>query len=267
MTDPDNETDTPEHEIASDPAAEEPSSPPPPTPEQNEALQRARKAAHDKKPVEMVEALYESHLLDGLVRTTEDQWSALSFQDAEDVVAEAVDALYTKVASGGAVGGIVSFLRKVVQNKACDLHRVKKQHILMPPPDLELAINKTAAIEAVTDCGDAQPNGHPEPEPLDWEQRKRIALATARSLLPRLGQENVRRVMAYIFDAVEAGQEDISSPDIADALGLTSDTVRQARHRGFERLQRIAKEEKLVDKDFNLAALAGEDPAESGQED
>ena len=224
----------------------------------NEHLQRAAQAAKALKPVEMVEALHASFLLDGLVRRIKSNWSSFSFQDAEDIVSESVDVLYQTVLNGKPVGGITSFLNKVSFRKACDL-RAKRRHLTNFAPgssELETPSHDSAA-------GDEEDAPRIEDEMPEWEEAMKQSIATARRLLPRLGQENIRLVMSMIFDALEAGNQDITNQEIGESLGLSSDTVRQAKSRGFSRLQRIAQEEGILAKNFDLKTIGKETETES----
>lgn len=74
------------------------------------------------------------------------------------------------------------------------------------------------------------------------ERLRKEALYKARELLPLLGMENIRKVMATIFDAVEAGMDDLLDSEIAAAVDLSEETVRRLKSRGFERLRRLANE-------------------------
>ncbi len=81
------------------------------------------------------------------------------------------------------------------------------------------------------------------------------AVATARRLLPKLGQQNVQDVMRCLIDAVEAGEQDLPHRVVADALGLNQGTVRVLMKRGLDRLARAARAEGLVRADFELVKL------------
>ena len=52
-------------------------------------------------------------------------------------------------------------------------------------------------------------------------------------------------MMSQILDAVESGERTITAADIAATTGLTQDSVRQCRSRGFRRLERIVRDESL----------------------
>lgn len=76
-------------------------------------------------------------------------------------------------------------------------------------------------------------------------RRRTAAVRLARTLLPRLGQERGQQAMGYVLDAVERGEVHVPSQDVADALGLSDDVVRQSLSRGFRRLARLAAEQNL----------------------
>ncbi len=221
-------------------------------------LREANTAALAGDPMAMLIALYKSHVLDGICRRLAAAWGAIAFEDIQLLVAEAVDVLYEKVRNGGNIRRIVPYLLKVSTRKAYDFHESRCAVDAVDPADLETAVGKEARrrFESKERQAEASP-GEPVDD-LDYEERRRIALRIARGLLPRLGQQRIQDVMGYIFDAIEAGHEDISNEDIEDALGLSPETVRTAKSRGFARLSRIAKEEKLLPRDFDLLGLDSE---------
>jgi hypothetical protein len=51
--------------------------------------------------------------------------------------------------------------------------------------------------------------------------------------------------MGFLFDAVERGAVNVPSQEIAQALGMSDDVVRQSLSRGFRRLARLASDEGL----------------------
>lgn len=230
-----------------------------PSQAQRVALARAGVAASQGKAVEMVEALYQSHVLDGLVRKLTANWSALSADDIREIVAEAVAGLYRKVAQGGRVTHAAAYLYRVTLCRACDLHAARK---ISPVTDPAVVTIQSDAAVPWRGSGNSNPA---EGAGFDREEALPRALAAARRLLPQLGQENLRKVMAYILDAVEAGREEVSNPEIAEALSLTPDSVRQSRFRGFQRLARLAKDDRLVREDFAVLSAAGEDEAGTGE--
>ncbi len=97
-------------------------------------------------------------------------------------------------------------------------------------------------------------------------RRRTAAVRLARSLLPRLGQERAQQVMGYVLDAVERGDVHVPSQDIAEALGVSDDVVRQSLSRGFRRLARLGAAQGLdvqavdliEDPDFEPNDLTGD---------
>jgi DNA-directed RNA polymerase specialized sigma24 family protein len=222
-----------------------------PTQAQRDALERAGAAATKGDAVGMLEALHQSHLMDGLVGRIAAKWNGLTGDDAQDIVAESVTALYQKVREGGRVKHVGAYLYRATWGRACDLHASRKDAAVTDPAILVRQSDELLARES------QRAANRPDPglDPMEAVPR---ALVAARRLLPQLGQENLRGVMAYIFDAIEAGREEVPNVEIADALALHPDTVRQSRLRGFQRLTRLAKDDRLVREDFSV--LSAEDP-------
>jgi len=222
---------------------------------ENDFLLEANEAALAGDPIGMLTALYKSHVLDGLCRRLAASWNVIAFEDVQLLVAEAVDVLYQKVRSGEKIRRITPFLLKVAGRRAYDFHEKHRRIEAMDPADLESAAAAAARQGSSAGAEQASPATTRVVDSLDFEETRRIALRIARGLLPRLGQQRLQDVMAYILDAIEAGREDISNEEIEEALGLSSGTVRTAKSRGFSRLSRIAKEEKLLPEEFDLLGL------------
>ena len=188
-------------------------------------FQAAHKAAEEGNPVQMLDSLFQTGILDGIPRYIAAHWSDFDFADASVFAAAATDELYSKVHAGQKIRNVSAYLFKVALNKAHDEYEKRSKHV---------------SLDDVDDIADTRtmPSGPPLPR----EALKKKALQLARQFLNELGQENVQRVMAIYFDAIDKGIEDVSTADIAEALNLTEDTVRQCRSRGWRRLQRVAKE-------------------------
>jgi RNA polymerase sigma factor (sigma-70 family) len=213
-----------------------------PTDEQQRLLLRAKEAASAKDLKAMVEALYASGVLDGLVRRLGEKWSsALDAEDVDFAIAQATDVLYLAVTQGTRFTDLVAFLWKVADRRLCDRVRQRRRERPRDPADMERVV---AADDSTEDDG------------ADRERKRAQALAVARSVLPRLGQEHVQSVMAYVFDAVEAGREDVPNAEIAEALGLSNQTVRTSLSRGFKRLSRIALENGLAESGLDAESLS-----------
>jgi DNA-directed RNA polymerase specialized sigma24 family protein len=204
--------------------------------DQEAQLEAAKQAATQGQPLQMLEFLYKSHALDGLVRRLQSKWSRLPSADIDMAVAKAVDAAYDFLRSGKTIPGLVGFLWKVADRRAFDYSRLLRSEIATDP-------------KIIADV--AHPNaGIPGEEPDSGEDERgamiQRAVKIARKLLPRLGQETIRRVMSLVVDAAEEGLEDLPNRHIAELLDLSVDTVKQSKSRGFERLKRLAKEEGLI---------------------
>ncbi|MBD2771300.1 RNA polymerase sigma factor [Iningainema tapete] len=205
--------------------------------QQKELLTRAKEAAASGEPGKMLEFLHRSFVLDGLTRRIALKWRSLSRDEVDDIVAKAVDILYEAIRDGKKVSKLVPYLLKTCEHKACDYYRTRQNEKPVTPDDLEHIADQSSELEDDFDRSTKE---------LDWEEKRSRAIAIARSLIPRLGQHNVQKVMNYILDALSVDCVDISNAEIAEALGLSLDVVRQSKHRGFQRLERIVREEGLA---------------------
>lgn len=214
--------------------------------QQQELLAKAKEAATSGDAGTMLGALYQSGILDGLTRQIASKWRSLSLDEIGDIVAEAVDILYVAIRSGKKVLNLVAYLWKTSDHKACDYHRLGQHQRFVTSDDLERIPDQSSELEDDLDISTKKQ---------DWEEKRPRVIAIVRSLLPRLGQHNVQKVMTYILDALEANCMDISNAEIAEVLGLSLDVVRQSKHRGFQRLERIVREESLATNLNNFANL------------
>jgi DNA-directed RNA polymerase specialized sigma24 family protein len=212
--------------------------------QQDEDLARAREAAVSGDPLGMLEAIYRSSYLDGLKRAMERKWPSIPPPDVDYVVAQAVDALYAEVHKGGKVLNLTAFLWKVADRKAFDYDQMRQNERTTSPDELERIVNETeVATRPIHDAPDCEA----DKEVMEYEEKRTKAIALARQLLPRLGQQNIQAVMSYVIDCVEARREDVPQREIAEALGLTVDTVKTSLWRGFQRLDREARKEGITE--------------------
>jgi hypothetical protein len=150
-------------------------------------------------------------------------------------------------------------LLKAALNIANDRERARRMENPVAASDLaRMADRSAAAVDGQLYKSEAEQDDH--------DRKRKQAIAIARSLLPRIGESNVQRVMAYILDAVSAGEVDVPTSEIADALGLRSGTIRVLRMRGFERLAREARSAGVTDHEFALTELALDDDAHDEDE-
>jgi DNA-directed RNA polymerase specialized sigma24 family protein len=228
------------------------------TEEQDLQLEEAKKAAAGANPLRMVECLHKSRALAGLVRRLQSKWPGIASSEIDMAVAKAVDAAYEFIRTGKKVFQLVAFLWKVADRRAFDYHRSAVREIPTDP----------TILESVADPNSAAPGADDEERAEDERQKKvERAVKIARSLLPRLGQENVQRVMSLVIDAAEQGLVDLPNAHIADVLGLSLDTVKKSKSRGLQRLKRLAREEGLLD-EATLTEInnMGEEPADQDDE-
>lgn len=174
----------------------------------------------------MVRGVFAGGLADWLFFRAAKQYASLPPQDVQDCVAAAIGDAYKALASGTRISALPGYLLKATSTKAVDMLRQRRSEC---SSDMDAIANvRDPAIEAV------RQESH--------ERLRKEALYKARELLPLLGMENIRKVMATIFDAVEAGMDDLLDSEIAAAVDLSEETVRRLKSRGFERLRRLANE-------------------------
>lgn len=193
--------------------------------DQEALFQAATNAAEAGNAAEMLGALYQTGILDGIARHLVAQWTDFDFDDATSFVAEATDNLFSQVRAGRRIRTVPAYLFKVAQNKAIDEYGRRAKHVSLGDPENDLQ----------------DPRSLPEPASLPREALTRKALQLARQFLKELGQENMQKVMAIYFDAIEKGIGDVSTAEIAEMLDLSEETVRQCRSRGWRRLRRVAE--------------------------
>lgn len=169
--------------------------------------------------------LLASYVLDGITRTLQNKWPQMEGSVIEAVVAEAADVLYEAIAEGRVIAVPEGFLWKAAHNKLLKRHQA----------GLSVRVSFDESAEDHNRSDESSVDG-PEREAMRNE-----AIRFARSVLPRLGQTTIVQVMSVIIDCVEKGELYIDNQFIADTLGLTKETVRKAKHRGFKRLEREAQ--------------------------
>jgi DNA-directed RNA polymerase specialized sigma24 family protein len=229
---------------------------------QQRALQRAKETARAKDPKGMLEALAESGILDGLRRRLDfSDWGNLIHHiDRDEIVGKTVDEFYRRLSTGEEISHVSGWLAKVVKNKAAEFYRERQDE----PGEL----NELDAA-GVPARPDNRPRSQTEEErEAERDARRKRGLELARGLLPELSVSmNIKRVMAFIFDAVEQKVEDLQPIDIARALGLNPNSVRKWIERGFERLAARAREKGYTTQEFNLAEFPGRGGGDEDDED
>lgn len=204
-----------------------------------ELLRIAVEAAARRDERDYLVHLLGSHVLDGIIRDLERRWPGVDGSMVEAMVAEAADALYSKLAGGSLVRSPAGFLWRTANNKLVDYHHAEG----VVRESFELEQNQSE--DSMTD------------EP-DREVMRAEAIRFARSVLPSLGQTTVVQVMSFIIDCIEQGELYIDNKFIGDAIGLTPETVRKAKYRGFERLEREARRRGVV-LDSQVAEMVQDD--------
>ena len=194
-------------------------------------LERARIAAQNGRPADMIKDLTISGYIDGLVRRLSYTWGALPRFEIEICVANAVDSACEAIASGRPVSNLSSWLWKAAYNKAHDCWCGHYKFRLLDDTGLE---NIGGEYLSETELRNREERG---------EARRREAIRIARSMLPRLGGGQITDVMELILEAVENDIPELTSTELGDALGISPGAARKLLSRGFARLSRLARDE------------------------
>lgn len=204
-------------------------------------LERAVQAARAGDPVEMIRSLYASRILDKLAfRIHSEYFGKLTKEDIDECLAEAVADAFQTLSRGDPINFLVAYLLKATRNMACDLA------ILKPEPMSDELADALAADQPRHTIAERQIRDH----------LRVAALAHARRLLPLIGQENIRRVMEVILDAIEQGVVDLTDARIAELTDLSEETVRRLKNRALQRLRHQAE---LAGFDLNQYQVLDED--------
>lgn len=173
---------------------------------------------------------YPNRLVNG--RTLADRYSRVSREVRAEAVAEGVAALHDAIIKETPVPRPGGYVLKVADRLCAQEQRRQEQQA---SSDVLLDRDLLDARAPWADHEDAEIRG----------RRRSAALRLARNMLPRLGQQRAQEVMGYLFDAVERGAVNVPSQEIAHALDMSDDVVRQSLSRGFRRLERLAGDEGL----------------------
>ena len=215
------------------------------------AFLKARDCAIKGDANGMIVALYELPILDALKGHAQKQTlpgtPGISRDDADLLVAEAIDKVYQKARDGHMFKyGLRTYLFKAVRTTTIDFLRTRPPVTLVDFDD-DAVSNwvQTNSLRSTSALSNGDP--HQDISAIDRDELKAEALQIARQLVPKLGSEKNQNVMTYLLDAVMTGEEDVTNIKIAEALGYTHNTVAQCKKRSFERMARIAEAEGLGD--------------------
>lgn len=217
--------------------------------QREQLLQQAVDAAAAGNLRDVLDAIQQSEVFDGFLRRLCARWPSLHEMDLSAVLwSEVIDGFYIAIRRGERPANIAAWLWKVAWVKTFDLHGSRSRE--QPLTGAESSLEEQP--ESAWDDGEER-----------RAERVRKAIELARTLLPRLGEENVQLVIGYILDAYAAGRWDVSNHEIETSLGRTSECVRQWRLRGFRRLIREAKKEQLVNPEFDISQFEREAAGET----
>ena len=209
-------------------------------PDLKKALADAQESASKGDCPGMLQGLFNCMLLEGYARYFKRKYPELDSEDISDIIGIGTDELCERVLKGEKIISIKSYLWKVIDRKLSVFNANKR--LFNGPP--------------VENLGTKDPTFSEEERPDDEDEQQRDALLTlVESLIPRLGLVNAQNVMKYLLGCIRNGVQDVTSTEIGEALGLTPVNVRQSMKRGFERLERICREEKLIDESHSFSFL------------
>jgi len=204
---------------------------------QKEALERAKIAAINRDVVAFLGYLHASRFMDGAKRRLKAIYNAFDDERIHEILTVAADRLYEAIIDGKKIIFPAPYLWKIIINYAQDIYR--------SADEFKSLDEKNAAPK---DGVRRQPTRMIPLSSLEYEPEEarnaRIekGLEIAKSLLPKIGNQNVQQVMAYYIDAVAAGVEDVTAREVSEALGITESSVSKWKQRGIERLRRAAVE-------------------------
>lgn len=206
---------------------------------QKNLIREAQAFANQHDGMAMMESLFNSMLLEAMLCSYTYKYPDIDEDEIYDVIASAVDELLVEVNAGKNIRRLESYLWKVINNK---LYKVS------------IRLGKHYSIDE--SYQELQDPGHiSESYKMQKDEARAKAIEIAEGLLPRLGMTNVQDVMRYILVALKNGAQDIPHSEIAEALNMSVNNVRVWVSRGFERLAKIVKEERLIDDSFQLPFL------------
>lgn len=219
----------------------------------DEAFAVANAAAARGDGAGVIAAILQPHIAAGLAYRVKKKLDgkkmyAVNGDDVELVVAEAIKDVYDRVTAGEPPRDVGAYLFISARNRAYAIYSIRRGMSVADAGAAEGIYGRAAETDL-------------EGSLASIEARQRTYLRIIRErIIPQLGKENVRRVMDYIFEAVEKGLSAEHS-DIAAALGVSEDHVRSWKSRGFARLQARLQAEGLLDPERRdeLLELAGDD--------
>ena len=198
------------------------------------ALEKAAQQAAAQDAEGAIRTILDSGYPNGLVkgRVLADRYSRVSRDVRAEAVAEGLAALHTAITKETPVPHPGGYVLKVADRICAQEQRMQEQQ---------------ASSDGLLDHDllDARAPWADNEDFVIHAKRRSAALRLARSMLPRLGQQRAQEVMGFLFDAVERGAVNVPSQEIAQALGMSDDVVRQSLSRGFRRLARLASDEGL----------------------
>jgi DNA-directed RNA polymerase specialized sigma24 family protein len=212
----------------------------------DEAYERAAAAARIGDAAVACTELMKSRMIDGLAhRLMSQQWWSFPMREATEVIADAVDELFqTMRERPRLIDNVGGLLWTIVYRRAGDRLRAAKRR-----ERYERALDDGRDLAIKDELREYRPEERRAAfdDEVEREARVRSAIGIARTLLPQLKMPTSERVLAYFFDALERGADHVDYAEMAAAFASTAEAVRKASERGFDRLERVAREAGITD--------------------
>lgn len=209
--------------------------------DQKEALSKALNAVVARDRLGILQGILDSMLLEAYKGYFKKKYPDIQDDDILDIIGSSTDDLVEQAMKGSQIRSIENYLWKIIDRKLIAFS--KKNEVT----------SKGATVESI---GARQSMIGDDIAQEEKEERREHVISIAENLIPRLGLVNVQNVMRYVLGSIRNGAEDITSNEIGEALNISPGNVRLAMKRGFERLQKIVHEEKLVDESYSLTFLS-----------
>lgn len=214
----------------------------------NQYEEAAQDAAARGDADEMLVALARSGLLEKLTEQIALQYQALDVDDARDVVADAADALFSRIGGGERKRYVMPYLYKTAHNMARDRARHRQSQV-----QFDESRHDRVSEERDEEYALAQATVH--------DTRRATQFAAVKRLIEQLPHNRPRQVIAFIFNGLELGGLHLSNAEVGHALGISATAAAMAKSRGFDSLIELAKAEGIIDVGFTLNDLKSVDDA------
>lgn len=194
----------------------------------------------------MLVALASSGILENLADHIVNQYDVLNADDAKDVVADSVDALFARIGGGERKRDVLPYFYKIAQNKAKDRAKQGRAH--------------DSFDEAKHDVVREEYDDDYLADRESWRARQ---FAEVKRLIGQMEMSRPRQVIGFIFDALEKGGFHLTNAEVGKALGISATAAAMAKSRGFDSLIELGKSQGVIDIGFTLRDIKSADDADA----